>query len=87
MKKVVIKIVIMTVIWSAYSLAFNIFYPVINNDIAMTQLESTTESFTNYAMFQNLWSFTVIIPIILTVTVFWKEIKIIINKIKEELGK
>jgi hypothetical protein len=52
------------------------------NEQALNQLNDTTDSFTDLATYQQFWRFAWVIPIVICLIIFSKEIKNIFIKIK-----
>lgn len=86
-KNVSIKLFISGLTLFAYNVIYSSYYPVLHNSVAVNQLNNDYTSFTDYQNLRMLWNYSWIIPILGIVFMFMPEIKLIINKIKNEMKK
>ena len=77
-----IKIIISLVIWSIYTLLLKLYYPILNNSTAVSQLNDTNESFINYNLNRQLFEWTSLGLVCFTIILFVPDlIKFIKNRI------
>ena len=83
MKKIfAIKSIVAVSIFGMYFVLRNVFYPTLTNEQALKQLEDTTASFTDFTLYQIIWNFAWIIPVIMCILIFWKNIRNLFFRIK-----
>lgn len=82
--KLPLKIITALLLWGVATFSMNVFQPGITRDIALTQLDNTDNSFTNYAAWRELLSYSWVLYI-LPVLLFIPEMKGFI-KTKKESG-
>lgn len=85
MKKLYLKIILILTIWISYFNFYKIFYPTITIDQTLKQLDDNVESFNYLIVYQQLWKFSWILLVIISIVLFKNEIKKIYNKIKGEI--
>lgn len=82
MKKKIVKI-ILTLILIVVGVTINkIFQPIINNAIAVSQMDISTYSYTNYKLYQTLINYDWIIYLVIIGLIYKKEIKEICLNLK-----
>lgn len=59
-----------------------LFYPVVSTDQALKQLDDTNTALANYELFQQLWNFGWILPVVLCLVIFAVDIKQFINNLR-----
>jgi hypothetical protein len=78
----IFKIAILSISWIIYIVFLRVFYPVITIKPVLRQFENTSQSFTDLALYQLIVDYLWILPIVITLCVFRKEIKILYYKLK-----
>lgn len=81
----IIKIVAMVVIWSAFGFVERVFYPVLNNQQAMQQMQANDSSFISFAGWQQIWGAIPIVLGLICVLLFIPEIKWLFKRGKQSL--
>lgn len=78
----VIKVVVAVILWGIYSQIYNIYYPVMTVAMSKHQMDISAESFTDFAAYQQFWNYAWLIPTVIILLMFLKDIKWLITKIK-----
>jgi hypothetical protein len=86
-KRCLVKCVIVGVLFGLYKGLQDIFRPIITNQVAVNQLNSSTDSFTLWAAYQKFWAAGGTILILMTILLFWREGKIVFQYIKNQNEK
>lgn len=81
------KIFIATLLFGGYGVAYNTFYPVMNNIQALKQLGDTQSSFTNYALYQQAWDYGWAAIALIALLIFKSEIMGAVKQLKKRGGK
>jgi len=81
-KKILLKILAVPVIIITYIFTKNVFTPVITDKMALNQMEDTANSYTSFNIFRELWQLSWILPIIICLIIFRKELIDLFYKIK-----
>lgn len=72
---IIVKTAVVAVIWALYFIVRSVFYSVMTNEHALEQLSNSSSSYTDLALWQQLWGWSWIIPLVICIIIFWKEIK------------
>jgi len=81
------KIVILFMIWIIYYVLYKLCYPISTIQAVNYQLTNSPVSSSSLSLQQILWDGAFIIPALLSIQLFIKEIKHTIKNVKEKLSK
>jgi hypothetical protein len=76
------KISLSLLTWALYLAVITSFQPTLTNGMAITQLETSSSSFTDYSMYQSFIGYSWVIPVVITIALFFNNIKNLIKKLK-----
>ncbi|MCX7921233.1 MAG: hypothetical protein N3B21_04300 [Clostridia bacterium] len=79
---ILVKGLITAALWILYFTLEKVYYPVITNEEALKQLEDTSRSFTDYAVYQNLWNAAWVVVAIISVLIFLPEFKAAFRRLR-----
>lgn len=85
MFKTIVKAIVATVIFVAYSIFKGAYVPVLTNQVALSQFEDSNSSFTDLAQYNILMNYLGVFLFVLCVLLFIPEIKKIIKFAKEKI--
>lgn len=83
----VVKTLIWVIIWVVYAIIESIYYPVVDTQVALTQLNDSWSSFTNYQLIQNAFRGITFILMMITTVSYVPNIRKFINNIKNKNNK
>lgn len=70
-----LKIILTTILWTLYGIAYETIAPLITTRIAINQFQNTNTSFTNYVLCNSILNNFWIALLIITILIFRKNIK------------
>lgn len=81
--KIVLKVIVTLLLWGGVNYFMNVFQPGMTRDVALSQMENTEASFTNYASWRQVMNFVWVLYI-LPLLLFIPEIKSLKNGTKTD---
>lgn len=85
MKKITLaKLIIASLLWFGYHTLEKFFRPVMTSQMALGQMESSNANLVAMNMHSSMWQYGFIAVTLVTIFIFWKEIKQLIGKFKGE---
>ncbi|MDP4181174.1 MAG: hypothetical protein Q8942_08795 [Bacillota bacterium] len=78
----VFKSILGVILWTAYVVSHSIFKPVLTNKQALGQFQDSSAAFTDFSLYQFIWNWLWIVPLILCILLFIAEIKRFYKKLR-----
>lgn len=82
---VILKSVMTLAMWGLYFSLDSYFRPIWTSQMALGQMESSNSNLVEWNMWKTAWEYAYIPLVLITIVVFWKEIKKLIERMKGEI--